>query len=174
MSGWTARAMPTWTPPPWCTPGAWCWRTSPRATGPTPTRTGCTRYSFDWPGSTRRPWWSSPTIGSSPGGPIGFSCSRTVGWRRSARWTRYPDAVRQLQGARRGHQPDASGARHESHAPPVRAVCAAEGRRDRRVGAQDAAPRLQLLELKEQLRRAVENENFELAAELRDRIRVLE
>src|SRR3989475_8530510 len=47
-------------------------------------------------------------------------------WRRSARWTRYPDAVRQLQGARRGHQPDASGARHESHAPPVRAVCAAE------------------------------------------------
>src|SRR2546427_2859817 len=63
-------------------------------------------------------------------------------WRRSARWTRYPDAVRQLQGARRGHQPDASGARHESHAPPVRAVCAAERRRDRRVGAQDAARRL--------------------------------
>ncbi len=31
-----------------------------------------------------------------------------------------------------------------------------------------------LLELKEQLRRAVEIENFELAAELRDRIRVLE
>ena len=30
------------------------------------------------------------------------------------------------------------------------------------------------LELKEQLRRAVDNENFELAAELRDRIRVLE
>src|SRR5207253_892220 len=40
------------------------------------------------------------------------------------------------------------------------------------AGATD--PRLQLLELKEQLRRAVENENFELAAELRDRIRVLE
>lgn len=35
-------------------------------------------------------------------------------------------------------------------------------------------PRLRLLDLKEQLRRAVENENFELAAELRDRIRVLE
>ena len=32
----------------------------------------------------------------------------------------------------------------------------------------------ELLELKEQLRRAVENENFELAADLRDRIRVLE
>jgi protein arginine kinase activator len=35
-------------------------------------------------------------------------------------------------------------------------------------------PRRELLELKEQLRRAVESENFELAAELRDRIRVLE
>ncbi|PYP36561.1 MAG: hypothetical protein DMD34_13050 [Gemmatimonadetes bacterium] len=42
-------------------------------------------------------------------------------------------------------------------------------------GAEGAAdPRIQLLDLKEQLRRAVENENFELAAELRDRIRVLE
>ena len=40
------------------------------------------------------------------------------------------------------------------------------------AGAAD--PRLQLLDLKEQLRRAVESENFELAAELRDRIRVLE
>jgi protein arginine kinase activator len=30
------------------------------------------------------------------------------------------------------------------------------------------------LDLKDQLRRAVENENFELAADLRDRIRVLE
>ncbi|HLB81855.1 MAG TPA: UvrB/UvrC motif-containing protein [Gemmatimonadales bacterium] len=40
------------------------------------------------------------------------------------------------------------------------------------AGATD--PRLQLLELKEQLRRAVESENFELAAELRDRLRVLE
>ena len=35
-------------------------------------------------------------------------------------------------------------------------------------------PRGRLLELKAQLRRAVEGENFELAAELRDRIRVLE
>lgn len=35
-------------------------------------------------------------------------------------------------------------------------------------------PRSRLLELKAQLRRAVEGENFELAAELRDRIRVLE
>jgi len=38
----------------------------------------------------------------------------------------------------------------------------------------DADPRSELLELKAQLRRAVEGENFELAAELRDRIRVLE
>jgi protein arginine kinase activator len=37
-----------------------------------------------------------------------------------------------------------------------------------------ADPRSALLELKAQLRRAVEGENFELAAELRDRIRVLE
>ena len=35
-------------------------------------------------------------------------------------------------------------------------------------------PRVHLLGLRDQLRRAVENENFELAAELRDRIRVLE
>jgi len=35
-------------------------------------------------------------------------------------------------------------------------------------------PRSRLLDLKAQLRRAVEGENFELAAELRDRIRVLE
>jgi protein arginine kinase activator len=35
-------------------------------------------------------------------------------------------------------------------------------------------PRSELLELKAQLRRAVQGENFELAAELRDRIRVLE
>jgi len=42
-------------------------------------------------------------------------------------------------------------------------------------GAEGATdPRLRLLELKEQLRRAVDSENFELAAELRDRIRVLE
>jgi len=38
----------------------------------------------------------------------------------------------------------------------------------------DDDPRGRLLELKAQLRRAVEGENFELAAELRDRIRVLE
>jgi len=37
-----------------------------------------------------------------------------------------------------------------------------------------ADPRAKLLDLKDQLRRAVDNENFELAAELRDRIRVLE
>ncbi|MGH7673254.1 MAG: UvrB/UvrC motif-containing protein [Gemmatimonadales bacterium] len=41
-------------------------------------------------------------------------------------------------------------------------------------GASDADPRGQLLDLRAQLRRAVESENFELAAELRDRIRVLE
>jgi protein arginine kinase activator len=41
-------------------------------------------------------------------------------------------------------------------------------------GAGESDPRSRLLDLKEQLRRAVENENFELAAELRDRIRVLE
>ena len=35
-------------------------------------------------------------------------------------------------------------------------------------------PRSHLLDLKAQLRRAVDGENFELAAELRDRIRVLE
>jgi protein-arginine kinase activator protein McsA len=40
------------------------------------------------------------------------------------------------------------------------------------LGADD--PRNRLLDLKAQLRRAVEGENFELAAELRDRIRVLE
>ena len=41
-------------------------------------------------------------------------------------------------------------------------------------GEAAADPRSQLLDLKAQLRRAVEGENFELAAELRDRIRVLE
>jgi protein arginine kinase activator len=41
-------------------------------------------------------------------------------------------------------------------------------------GEEAADPRHRLLDLKEQLRRAVENENFELAADLRDRIRVLE
>jgi len=41
-------------------------------------------------------------------------------------------------------------------------------------GETEADPKRQLLDLREQLRKAVENENFELAAELRDRIRVLE
>jgi protein arginine kinase activator len=41
-------------------------------------------------------------------------------------------------------------------------------------GSSGADPRRVLLDLREQLRRAVENENFELAAELRDRLRVLE
>lgn len=35
-------------------------------------------------------------------------------------------------------------------------------------------PRRELLDLREQLKRAVDSENFELAADLRDRIRVLE
>jgi protein arginine kinase activator len=48
------------------------------------------------------------------------------------------------------------------------------GERYEAPGASDADPRGRLLDLKAQLRRAVENENFELAAELRDRIRVLE
>jgi len=43
-----------------------------------------------------------------------------------------------------------------------------------RSGDGDTDPRSRLLELKAQLRRAVEGENFELAAELRDQIRVLE
>lgn len=41
-------------------------------------------------------------------------------------------------------------------------------------GEDEMDPRRVLLDLKEQLRRAVDSENFELAAELRDRIRVLE
>ena len=41
-------------------------------------------------------------------------------------------------------------------------------------GGDSADPRAQLLDLKDQLRRAVDAENFELAADLRDRIRVLE
>lgn len=48
------------------------------------------------------------------------------------------------------------------------------GERYQAPGAGDDDPRSRLLELKAQLRRAVEGENFELAAELRDRIRVLE
>lgn len=41
-------------------------------------------------------------------------------------------------------------------------------------GGDATDPRAQLLDLKDQLRRAVDAENFELAADLRDRIRVLE
>jgi len=41
-------------------------------------------------------------------------------------------------------------------------------------GVDDEDPKSRLLELRAQLRRAVESENFELAAELRDRLRVLE
>jgi protein arginine kinase activator len=40
--------------------------------------------------------------------------------------------------------------------------------------AGEVSPTGRLLDLREKLRRAVESENFELAAELRDRIRVLE
>jgi protein arginine kinase activator len=48
------------------------------------------------------------------------------------------------------------------------------GERYASPGGQGSDPRAQLLELKDQLRRAVDSENFELAAELRDRIKVLE
>ena len=48
------------------------------------------------------------------------------------------------------------------------------GERYASPGATESDPRHRLLDLREQLRRAVENENFELAAELRDRLRVLE
>jgi protein arginine kinase activator len=49
------------------------------------------------------------------------------------------------------------------------------GERYRRPGAgEDDDPRHNLLALREDLRRAVESENFELAAQLRDKIRVLE
>jgi protein arginine kinase activator len=48
------------------------------------------------------------------------------------------------------------------------------GERYELPGADDADPKGRLLELRAQLRRAVESENFELAAELRDRLRVLE
>jgi len=41
-------------------------------------------------------------------------------------------------------------------------------------GGAGADPRARLLDLRDQLRRAVDSENFELAAELRDRIKVLE
>ena len=48
------------------------------------------------------------------------------------------------------------------------------GERYQQPGGEDADPARQLLELRHQLRQAVDAENFELAAELRDRIRVLE
>jgi protein arginine kinase activator len=48
------------------------------------------------------------------------------------------------------------------------------GERYELPGGDDADPKGRLLELRAQLRRAVESENFELAAELRDRLRVLE
>ena len=48
------------------------------------------------------------------------------------------------------------------------------GERYAAPGAEHADPQAELLDLKDQLRRAVDSENFELAAELRDRIRVLE
>ena len=48
------------------------------------------------------------------------------------------------------------------------------GERYELPGVDDGDPRGRLLELRAQLRRAVESENFELAAELRDRLRVIE
>jgi len=48
------------------------------------------------------------------------------------------------------------------------------GERYQQPGAEDADPARRLLDLRHQLRQAVDAENFELAAELRDRIRVLE
>ncbi len=48
------------------------------------------------------------------------------------------------------------------------------GERYEVAGVDEADPKSRLLELRAQLRRAVESENFELAAELRDRLRVLE
>jgi protein arginine kinase activator len=48
------------------------------------------------------------------------------------------------------------------------------GERYVRAGSGERERRRTLLDLRDQLRRAVDNENFELAAELRDRIRVLE
>ncbi len=48
------------------------------------------------------------------------------------------------------------------------------GERYELPGVEDADPTSRLLDLRAQLRRAVESENFELAAELRDRLRVLE
>jgi protein-arginine kinase activator protein McsA len=48
------------------------------------------------------------------------------------------------------------------------------GERYAEQGAAPAEGRVRTSELREQLRLAVETENFELAAELRDRLRVLE
>ena len=48
------------------------------------------------------------------------------------------------------------------------------GKQYRAPQAQPSEPGSLLVDLRERLRRAVENEQFELAAELRDRIRVLE
>jgi protein-arginine kinase activator protein McsA len=48
------------------------------------------------------------------------------------------------------------------------------GERYARQGGEDRDPARRAAELKEQLRLAVETENFELAAELRDRLRVTE
>ena len=48
------------------------------------------------------------------------------------------------------------------------------GERYAERGTTEPAERQQTSELREQLRLAVETENFELAAELRDRLRVLE
>ena len=42
----------------------WSWPTSPRATSTRPTATGCTSSSVGCRGSSRRRWWSSPTIAS--------------------------------------------------------------------------------------------------------------
>ena len=48
------------------------------------------------------------------------------------------------------------------------------GERYSRAGARAAGSASRPRELREQLRLAIETENFELAAELRDRLRVLE
>lgn len=48
------------------------------------------------------------------------------------------------------------------------------GERYAEQGAELREPRVQAADLREQLRMAVETENFELAAELRDRLRVIE
>jgi protein arginine kinase activator len=74
------------------------------------------------------------------------------------------DLLRRLHGS----------ARHvgETYRPRVAPALAGAVSRGAPAAAAGSADRLS--ELREQLRRAVEAENFELAAELRDRIRVLE